>query len=85
MPEPGVGVPTAGPGIAVETSERPVPAAPKLSVIMPAYRAAGVLSRSLGALLESDIERDAWELIVVVDGDSMGRDDDRTADDPHRR
>ncbi len=80
MPEPGVGARAAYPGIAVEASERPAPAAPKLSVIMPAYRAAEVLPRSLGALMESDVERGAWELIVVVDGDSMGRDDDRTAD-----
>lgn len=53
---------------------------PGVSVIVPAHRATGVLPRSLRSLLASDLEREAWELIVVVDGDSMGRDDDRTAE-----
>jgi GT2 family glycosyltransferase len=52
---------------------------PRLSVIMPAYRAEEVLPKSLGALLESDVPRHTFEIIVVVDGDSMGQDDDRTA------
>ena len=52
----------------------------RLSVIMPAHRATRVLPRSFEALASSDLDRDRWELIVAVDGDSMGRDDDRTAE-----
>jgi glycosyltransferase involved in cell wall biosynthesis len=43
------------------------PPAPYLSVIVPAYQAAGVLEHSLEALLASDLPREAWELIVVDD------------------
>jgi cellulose synthase/poly-beta-1,6-N-acetylglucosamine synthase-like glycosyltransferase len=43
---------------------------PILSVIMPAHNAAGMLPRSLGALRNSDLPRDRWELIVVDDGSS---------------
>ena len=39
-----------------------------LSIIVPAYNGSGVLPRSLGALLGSDLARDRWELIVVDDG-----------------
>lgn len=55
-------------------------ATPRLSIIMPAYRAQEVLPKSLGALLASDVPRNAFEIIVVVDGDSMGHGDDRTAE-----
>lgn len=41
---------------------------PLLSVIVPAHNATGVLPRSLGALRNSDLPRDRWELIVVDDG-----------------
>ena len=41
-----------------------------LSVVMPAHNAAGMLPRTLGALLNSDLPRDKWELIVVDDGSS---------------
>lgn len=47
---------------------RPMSAGPILSVIVPAHNAAGVLPRSLGALRNSDLPRDRWELIVVDDG-----------------
>lgn len=52
----------------------------RLSVIMPAYRAERVLPRALEALERSDLDRSEWEIVVSVDGDSMGFDDDRTAD-----
>lgn len=41
-----------------------------LSVIVPVHNGSGVLPRSLGALLESDLSRDQWELVVVDDGSS---------------
>lgn len=41
---------------------------PYLSVIMPAHNAAGILPRTLGALRNSDLPRDRWELVVVDDG-----------------
>ncbi len=41
---------------------------PLLSVIVPAHNATGVLPRSLGALRNSDLPRDRWELVVVDDG-----------------
>jgi glycosyltransferase involved in cell wall biosynthesis len=41
---------------------------PFLSVIMPVHNAAGLLPRTLGALRNSDLARDRWELIVVDDG-----------------
>jgi cellulose synthase/poly-beta-1,6-N-acetylglucosamine synthase-like glycosyltransferase len=41
---------------------------PLLSIIVPAHNATGVLPRSLGALRNSDLPRDKWELIVVDDG-----------------
>jgi cellulose synthase/poly-beta-1,6-N-acetylglucosamine synthase-like glycosyltransferase len=40
---------------------------PQLSVIVPVRNGVSVLPRSLGALLESDLERARWELIVVDD------------------
>ena len=43
---------------------------PFYSVIIPAHNAAGMLPRSLGALRNSDLPRDHWELIVVDDGSS---------------
>jgi cellulose synthase/poly-beta-1,6-N-acetylglucosamine synthase-like glycosyltransferase len=43
---------------------------PFMSVIMPAHNAAGLLPRSLGALRNSDLPRDRFELIVVDDGSS---------------
>src|SRR5688572_7427788 len=47
-----------------------VSARPFFSVIMPAHNAAGMLPRSLGALRNSDLPKDHWELIVVDDGSS---------------
>ena len=41
---------------------------PLLSVIMPAHNAAGMLPRTLAGLRNSDLPREAWELIVVDDG-----------------
>ncbi len=38
------------------------------SVIVPARNAAGLLPRSLGALRNSDLPREHWELVVVDDG-----------------
>ena len=38
------------------------------SVVVPAHGAARYLPETLGALLESDLPRDKWELIVVDDG-----------------
>ena len=43
---------------------------PLVSVITPAHNAAGLLPRTLGALRNSDLPRDKWELIVVDDGSS---------------
>jgi GT2 family glycosyltransferase len=40
---------------------------PLISVIVPVYNGADVLSRSLAAVVASDLPRDAWELIVVDD------------------
>jgi GT2 family glycosyltransferase len=44
------------------------PGTPELSVVVPAHRAAEQLHESLGALLESDLPRARWELIVANDG-----------------
>lgn len=41
---------------------------PQLTVIVPVYNGAGVLPRTLGALRNSDLPRDRWELVVVDDG-----------------
>lgn len=38
------------------------------SVVVPAHGASRYLPETLGALLESDVPRDEWELIVVDDG-----------------
>ena len=43
---------------------------PLLSVIVPAHNAEGILPRSLGALRNSDLPRDRWELVLVDDGSS---------------
>ncbi|HZI27494.1 MAG TPA: glycosyltransferase [Gemmatimonadaceae bacterium] len=43
---------------------------PLMSVIMPTHNAAGMLPRTLGALRNSDLPRNRWELIVVDDGSS---------------
>lgn len=40
---------------------------PFVSVVMPAHNASAFLPRTLGALLESDLPRHQWELIVVDD------------------
>ena len=45
---------------------------PLLSVIVPAHQGAGLLPVTLGALAESDLPRDQWELIVVDDASSDG-------------
>ncbi|MFV1986746.1 MAG: glycosyltransferase family 2 protein [Gemmatimonadota bacterium] len=52
----------------------------RLSVIMPAHRAMEVMPLAVQALEANDLSRDDWELVVAVDGDSMGRDEDRTAE-----
>jgi cellulose synthase/poly-beta-1,6-N-acetylglucosamine synthase-like glycosyltransferase len=41
---------------------------PRLSVVVPAYRCAPMLRRSLAALRASDLPRERWELVVVDDG-----------------
>ncbi len=43
-------------------------ARPYLSVIVPVHNGAKVLPQSLSALLASDLSKEHWELIVVVDG-----------------
>ncbi len=43
---------------------------PFCSVIVPARNASGLLPKSLGAICESDLPREHWELIVVDDGSS---------------
>jgi GT2 family glycosyltransferase len=43
---------------------------PICSVVVPARNAASLLPRTLGALCDSDVPRDEWELIVVDDGSS---------------
>lgn len=45
---------------------------PRLSVIVPVHQGAGILPKSLGALVESDLPRDTWELIVVDDASTDG-------------
>ena len=54
---------------------RPKPsttAGARLSVIVPAHEAEGVLDVTLGALAASDLDRDAWELVVVDDASLDG-------------
>lgn len=46
--------------------------APKLTVLVPVLNGRELLPRSLGALLDSDLPRDAWELVVVDDGSTDG-------------
>lgn len=41
---------------------------PVCSVVVPAHGAARYLHETLGALLDSDLPRESWELIVVDDG-----------------
>ena len=43
---------------------------PLISVVVPVHNGAGVLPRSLGAIIDSDLSRDSWELIVVDDSSS---------------
>jgi hypothetical protein len=52
----------------------------RLSVIMPAHKAGLVLPRAVAALEASDLDRSKWELVIAIDGDSMGHDEDSTAD-----
>ena len=52
---------------------------PRLSVIMPAHRGGPDLVAALDAMLESDLDRSYWELIVAVDGDSMLMDGEQAA------
>jgi glycosyltransferase involved in cell wall biosynthesis len=40
---------------------------PLLSVIVPAHKGEGVLDRTLGAIVASDLARESWELVVVDD------------------
>lgn len=51
----------------------------QLSVIMPAHRGGQDLIDSIEAVLASDLDRSHWELIVSVDGDSMGSEPDHPA------
>ena len=44
------------------------PSAPTLSVIVPAYQCASMLSNCIDGLKASDLPRSAWELLVVDDG-----------------
>jgi glycosyltransferase involved in cell wall biosynthesis len=43
------------------------PAGPFVSVIVPAHRSGAMLERTMPALLNSDLPREAWELIIVDD------------------
>ena len=43
-----------------------------LSVLVPVLNGRDLLPRSLGALLESDLRREDWELVVVDDGSTDG-------------
>ena len=43
------------------------PAGPLISIIVPVHQGEQVLPRSLAAISDSDLARDAWELIVVDD------------------
>ncbi|NNG17971.1 MAG: glycosyltransferase family 2 protein [Gemmatimonadales bacterium] len=43
-----------------------------LSIIVPVHQGAHILPQSLGALAESDLPRDSWELIVVDDASTDG-------------
>jgi glycosyltransferase involved in cell wall biosynthesis len=45
---------------------------PLLSVIVPAHNGAEVLPHSLGALAESELPRESWELIVIDDASRDG-------------
>ncbi len=47
-------------------------AVPQLSIVMPVRQGERVLPRSLGALMESDLPRDQWELIIVDDASTDG-------------
>lgn len=64
-PGRGEGSPVPGTGDAPGPAE---PGTPELSVVVPAHRAAEQLHESLGALLESDLPRERWELVVANDG-----------------
>jgi cellulose synthase/poly-beta-1,6-N-acetylglucosamine synthase-like glycosyltransferase len=44
--------------------------APEVSIIVPVYNGHAVLPRTLDALLQSDLPRNRWELIVVDDASS---------------
>lgn len=57
----------------------PTGVSPRLSVVMPAHRGGPDLEASIQALLGSDLDRSAWELVVAVDGDSMGMEEDEAA------
>lgn len=43
------------------------PAGPFVSVIVPVHRSGSMLERTMPALLNSDLPREAWELIIVDD------------------
>jgi glycosyltransferase involved in cell wall biosynthesis len=43
-----------------------------LSIIVPVHQGAHILPKSLGALADSDLPRDSWELIVVDDASTDG-------------
>ncbi len=45
---------------------------PKITVIVPVYQGTRVLPASLGALSESDLPRNQWELIIVDDASTDG-------------
>jgi len=55
------------------------PPAPLMSVIMPAHRGGPDVRAAISALLASSLDRDLWELVVAVDGDSMELDGEQAA------
>lgn len=60
-------------GVATRSRERATLSdRPELSVIVPVLDGRDVLRRSIAALLQSDLPRDRWELIVVDDGSTDG-------------
>ena len=43
------------------------PAGPLISIIVPVHQGARTLPHALSAIADSDLARDAWELVVVDD------------------
>src|SRR5262245_53336143 len=50
------------------TTADPVDPAPRISVVVPAYQAAGQIERCMAALARQTLPRNEYEIIVVDDG-----------------